>query len=417
MPQTTVRPTAFNGKPSTEKDFIMSQVLFFTATAAQYAALATKDSSALYFITDQNRIYKGDAPFTHPTELVSAFPASGNVGTLYIHQTTYEAKTWDGSAWSTASLPVVTAIDVSPTNTQLPTAQAVKNYVDAEIVNVNSGISGVVSNVGYVEASKSLSVQKGTSAAVVTQLQGFVDGASFNGATGVLSFTTNGGTPITVNLPVEQFLSAAAYDDATNTLTLTLNNGTTFDVDLADLVDTHTGGSSTSVDIAIAGGTITATAKVSATEGNQLSIKSDGLYVPATDISAKMSKVSGTAGTILTADATGNAVRTDKKIVTTLTNLDTDVPTTKAVTAVTSAIDTKATDAGTAATTAQTTANSKMAKVAAAANGQVIVASATGDASASGNIIGGATLAATPSASTLATEAAVAAALTWQNLG
>ncbi|WP_176014444.1 hypothetical protein [Victivallis sp. Marseille-Q1083] len=137
-----------------------------------------------------------------------------------------------------------------------------------------------------------------------------------------------------------------------------------------------------------------------------------------------MSKVAGTAGTLLTGDATGNAVRIDKKIVTTLTNLDTDVLTTKAVSAVTSAIDTKATNAGTAASTAQTaantaqtTANGKMAKVAASASAQIIVASATGDASASGKKIGGATLAATPSVSTLATEAAVAAALTWQTLG
>lgn len=256
----------------------MSQVLFFTATAAQYAALATKDSGALYFITDQNRIYKGDAPFTHPTELVSAFPASGHVGTLYIHKTTYEAKTWDGSAWSTASLPVVTAIGVAPTDTQLPTAQAVKNYVDAEIVNVNSGISGAVSNVGYVEASKSLSVQKGTSAAVVTQLKGFVDGASFNGATGVLSFTTNGGTPISVNLPVEQFLSAAAYNAETHVLSLTLNDDTEFDVNLADLVDAYSGEASDTAAVTVSGGKISASVKVSATEGNILSAKQDGVY-------------------------------------------------------------------------------------------------------------------------------------------
>lgn len=125
----------------------MSQVLFYAVTAAQYAAIPTKNPNALYFITDGNRIYKGAIPYTHPVETVTSFPASGEAGTLFIHKTTYEAKIWDGSAWSTVSLPVITSIGASPTNTQLPTAQAVKNYVDSEIVNVNSGISGAVSNV------------------------------------------------------------------------------------------------------------------------------------------------------------------------------------------------------------------------------------------------------------------------------
>ena len=364
----------------------MSQVLFYAVTAAQYAGITTKDANALYFITDGNRIYKGGVPYTHPVEVVTTFPESGLTGTLYVHKTTYEAKVWNGTAWSMISLPVVTSIGTSPTNTQLPTAQAVKTYVDAEIVNVNTGLSGAVSNVGYEEASKSLAVQKG-----------------------VLSFTTNGGPPVTVTLPVEHFLSAAAYNEETHILTLTLNNDTEFDVNLADLVDTYEGGSTTSVVVNIAGGVVTATVKVSAAAGNQLSVKSDGLFVPATDITGKMDKTAGTAGTLLTGDAAGNAVRTDKKVVTTLTNLDTDVPTTKAVTAVTSSVETKATNA-------QTAANGKMAKVAAAANGQVIVANASGDATASGKAIGGATLADTPNANTLATEAAVASALSWQTL-
>ncbi len=194
----------------------MSQVLFYAINAAQYAAISTKNPNALYFITDGNRIYKGAVPYTHPVAEVTSFPASGEVGTLYIHKTTYEAKIWDGSAWSTVSLPVVTSIGASPTNSQLPTAQAVKNYVDSEIVNVNSGISGAVSNVGYEAASKSLSVQKGAGEAVVTALSGLFDGVSYNGATGVLSFTANGGAPVSVNLPVEQFLAAAAKDSIVN---------------------------------------------------------------------------------------------------------------------------------------------------------------------------------------------------------
>ena len=256
----------------------MSQVLFYAVTSAQYAAIPAKNPDALYVITDGNRIYKGAVPYTHPVAGVSSFPASGEAGTLYIHNTPYEAKIWDGSAWSTVSLPVITAIGASPTNSQLPTAQAVKNYVDTEIVNVNSGISGAVTDVGYEAASKSLSVQKGAGEAVVTALTGLFDGVSYNGATGVLGFTTNGGTPVSVNLPVEQFLAAAAYDAETHVLTLTLNDDTEFDVNLADLVDAYSGEASDTAAVTVSGGKISASVKVSAGAGNIISANQDGIY-------------------------------------------------------------------------------------------------------------------------------------------
>lgn len=256
----------------------MSQVLFYAVTAEQYANLASKNENAIYFITDGNRIYKGSVPYAHPVAVVDEFPVTGEAGTLYIHKSTYEAKTYNGTAWVTVSLPVVTSIGTSPTNTQLPTAQAVKNYLDVEIVKVNTGLSGAISNVGYDAASKSISVQKGSGDPVVTALTGFFDGVSFDGATGELSFTANGGTPVKVNLPVEQFLSAASYDDATNVLTLTLNNDTKFDVNLADLVDTYSGEASNTATVSVNGGKITASVNVSAEAGNILQTKTDGVY-------------------------------------------------------------------------------------------------------------------------------------------
>lgn len=256
----------------------MSQVLFYAVTAEQYANLSTKNDNAIYFITDGNRIYKGSVPYAHPVAVVDEFPTTGEAGTLYIHKSTYEAKTYNGTVWVTVSLPVVTSIGTSPTNTQLPTAQAVKNYLDVEIVKVNTGLSGAVSNVNYDASSKSITVQKGAGDPVVTALTGFFDGVSFDGATGELSFTANGGTPVKVNLPVEQFLSAASYDDATNVLTLTLNNDTKFEVNLADLVDTYSGEASNTATVSVAGGKISASVNVSAEAGNILQTKTDGVY-------------------------------------------------------------------------------------------------------------------------------------------
>ena len=63
----------------------MSAVKFFILTSAQYAAIDPKDDGTLYFVSDQNRIYKGTVPYSHPIELVDEFPATGLVGTLYVN--------------------------------------------------------------------------------------------------------------------------------------------------------------------------------------------------------------------------------------------------------------------------------------------------------------------------------------------
>lgn len=221
----------------------MSAVQFFILTAAQYAAIETKDESALYFLSDRNRIFKGSVPYSHPIELVTEFPATGLTGTLYVNTATREGKTWNGTGWVTVQLAVSTA--VADNDTTLPTGKAVKNFVE-------------------------------------NALAGFVNGATFDGATGLLSLATPSGTPVEINLPVEQFLAAAAYDAETHTLTLTMTDNSTFDVDLADLIDTYTGGETPTAEVEVSGGTITAAVRVSSLDGNRIEAKADGVYVAPT---------------------------------------------------------------------------------------------------------------------------------------
>ena len=182
----------------------MSAVKFFILTSAQYLAIDPKDDGTLYFVSDQNRIYKGTVPYSHPIELVDEFPATGLVGTLYVNTSTKEGKAWNGSAWV----------------------------------------------------------------------------AEYDGASGKLTFTTNGGTPIEITLPVEQFLAAAAYDAEAHILSLTMTDNTKFDVDLGDLIDVYEAGETESISVAVSDGTISATLKVSSEAENQLQIRSDGAYVP-----------------------------------------------------------------------------------------------------------------------------------------
>jgi len=157
------------------------------------------------------------------------------------------------------------------------TAQAVKTYVDGKISTVNGDVANVIAGVSY--SNKSITVSKGTGDPVTTALAGLVDGASYDGTTGVLTLTTNGGTPVTVNLPVENFLSAASFNASTNVLTLTLTNGETVTVSLADLVDTYTGANGATANVSIAAnGAVSASVNVSAQAGNIIEAKSDGIY-------------------------------------------------------------------------------------------------------------------------------------------
>lgn len=76
----------------------MAKVLFYSATASQFAALAPKNENALYFITDTGELYKGETRFTFPVKQVTAFPATGEAGIVYVN-TSGEAKIWAGSAY------------------------------------------------------------------------------------------------------------------------------------------------------------------------------------------------------------------------------------------------------------------------------------------------------------------------------
>lgn len=73
----------------------MAKVIFYTATASQYAALTSKNESALYF-----KLYKGGTRFTFPVKQVTTFPATGEAGIVYVNASG-EAKIWAGSAYIT----------------------------------------------------------------------------------------------------------------------------------------------------------------------------------------------------------------------------------------------------------------------------------------------------------------------------
>ena len=116
----------------------MALVKFIACDAAAYGA-GPKDNDTLYFVSDEQRLYKGAVAYSGGIfEAVSEFPESGNRNTLYINSTTGEVKYWNGATYTQVVKPFATAVTPAD-NGSLPTSKAVADYVAAEIGKIDAG--------------------------------------------------------------------------------------------------------------------------------------------------------------------------------------------------------------------------------------------------------------------------------------
>lgn len=103
----------------------MSQVKFVAATLAGYQGLANKDANTLYFVEEEQRIYKGDTPYSGGIyEKVNALPKQGKINTLYIvgdkgDNVVY----WDGTKYITVVKPTTVAEDLFALTKRVTTAE------------------------------------------------------------------------------------------------------------------------------------------------------------------------------------------------------------------------------------------------------------------------------------------------------
>lgn len=103
----------------------MSQVKFVAATLAGYQGLTDKDANTLYFVEEEQRIYKGDTPYSGGIyEKVSALPAQGKINTLYIVGDNGDnVAYWDGTKYITVVKPTTVAADLSVLTQRVTTAE------------------------------------------------------------------------------------------------------------------------------------------------------------------------------------------------------------------------------------------------------------------------------------------------------
>lgn len=124
----------------------MSQVKFVAATLAGYQNLTNKDVDTLYFVEEEQRIYKGDTPYSGGIyEKVNALPAQGKINTLYIvgdkgNNVAY----WDGTKYITVVKPTTVAEDLSTLTKRVTTAESNISAADKKLTVIQGEGEGSI---------------------------------------------------------------------------------------------------------------------------------------------------------------------------------------------------------------------------------------------------------------------------------
>lgn len=124
----------------------MSQVKFVAATLAGYQGLENKDANTLYFVEEEQRIYKGNTPYSGGIyEKVSALPTHGKVNTLYIVGDNGDnVAYWDGTKYITVVKPTTVAADLSALAQRVTTAENNISAADGKLTVIQGEGEGSI---------------------------------------------------------------------------------------------------------------------------------------------------------------------------------------------------------------------------------------------------------------------------------
>lgn len=413
----------------------MAKVNFQVGTLAQYSNLSTFNESTLYFITDAKKIYKGNVDVTSAVEIVTAFDgesgkqlADAVEGKFYINVTTFEMRIKSGTSWYVMSpgyLSTGGEWAQADNDAKLGTIGVIKTII-------GQALAAIKSDVSYDNTTGTLTVGEKSA-----RLAGVINGITYDAEHLQLTVSTinETGAPAqtTIDLPKDNFVRSGRYEAEYDlpdggkgpAIVLTVGNGTATSevvIPAASLVDVYTGASSKDITVTVStDNKITANAIIDPVEGNALISGDAGLSV-----SIIGSDVAD--GHIAVADGTGKLKDGGVTVLTT-GELGTDATKVPVASVIATAISTAV---SAAQGTLQTAIDELSGRVTtletfkASLEGKFLTASVadnlvgfldtTGKIKDSGKKAGGAIIAETPDENTLATEAAVAAIMSWQNI-
>ena len=195
-----------------------NNIIFYYGQQTQFDAVASKDTNALYFIEDSQRIYKGQVLIadasSNKIEFVGTLPSAADAVEGKIYVVTNE----DGSV----SMYTKNGAEMAPVSAD--------EVADGAIKNLNAFAAGVIktSTGGAAEGDGKIPTVAAVEEAIAGQIENsgaFVSvvpsRAEDNSGT-VLTFTSVDGTetPVTIT---DLFLSAAEYNAETHMLSLTVS--------------------------------------------------------------------------------------------------------------------------------------------------------------------------------------------------
>lgn len=124
----------------------MSQVKFVAATLAGYQGLENKDVNTLYFVEEEQRIYKGDTPYSGGIyEKVNALPEQGKINTLYIVGDKGDnVAYWDGTKYITVVKPTTVSEDLSALTKRVTTAEGNISAADEKLTVIQGEGEGSI---------------------------------------------------------------------------------------------------------------------------------------------------------------------------------------------------------------------------------------------------------------------------------
>lgn len=389
-----------------------NRVIFRAITQTAFDSLDPKDTNTLYFLTDAGKIYKGSTDVTNCVT-VGTIPqiAEAVKGRLYIDNNTFAMSvTMDGATWIQASPGYLT------NGTEWAAADSNKL---ATIGLIKKGIQEAIDAIALTTAFENSTGTVTVGAGAGAVLTGVAHDPQWDAGQLTLTIPVYGGSSIVVNIPKDKFVTAGQYykdypnsDSAThhNVIVLTIDNQEEPVIIPAEaLVNVYTA-DNTDKNVAI---TVSEDNKISASvvidpeEGNALVTSATGLKV---DISGKMDKISSATGTrIAMTTADGGISESSYTVLTEgdMGSANTVIPTANLIAAAISAA-------------VNSSVANKVDKVVGVEN-NIVGFAPEGAIKDTGKKVGGATLAEDPDENTVATEAAVNAAveevaLTWGTL-
>ena len=194
----------------------MALVKFITGTYEQYQALASKDSNALYFLSN-GQLYKGESNLSNQVVVVDALPEIGEIDKIYINTADNSVKYCSNTGFIPMMPSTITTITGAEDNSTIPTTKAVIDYIQGKLDEIPAAIDYTVT-----VTTKAVPTEGYAKTYEITQVDKVIG---------------------TIDIPKDMVVSNGIVTEnaeGVKIIQLTLNNNDVIEIPVADLVDVYT---------------------------------------------------------------------------------------------------------------------------------------------------------------------------------